>query len=88
MNNALKSVPAMAEILIATGARTATKYWTEKLTTKVSRPKYKGKPSRRQIELVVTIGPPNYAERGFIKSCKKAGEPFPVRKIQLRGLPT
>jgi hypothetical protein len=33
---------------------------------------------------VFTIGKPNYEEREFIKKCKKAGEPFPVKKIQVK----
>jgi hypothetical protein len=33
-----------------------------------------------------TIGIPNYL-REFIRKCKKAGEPFPVKKIQLKFLP-
>jgi len=37
--------------------------------------------------MVLTIGRPNYAEREFIKLCKKAGEPFPVKKMQLKFYP-
>jgi hypothetical protein len=36
------------------------------------------------IELTVMIGRPNHEAVDFIKACKKAGEPFPVRKIQLK----
>ena len=36
------------------------------------------------IEITLTIGRPNYAEREFIKDCQKAGEPFPVRNIQIK----
>jgi hypothetical protein len=39
--------------------------------------------TKRQTEIVVTIGKPNYAERKFIELAKKAGEPFPIKKIQL-----
>jgi hypothetical protein len=32
----------------------------------------------------LTIGAPNYRERAFIRQCDKAGEKFPVKKIQLQ----
>jgi len=37
--------------------------------------------------MVVTYGAPNYIEAKFVKVCKKAGEPFPVKKIQFRPFP-
>ena len=37
--------------------------------------------------ILVTIGGPAYRERQFVKACLKAGEPFPVRKVQIRGWP-
>lgn len=44
------------------------------------------KPDKRNksIELVLKLGAPNYREREFIQACKKAKEPFPVKKIQTR----
>lgn len=60
--------------------KTATKYVSPNMTIKATRRQQ----SRKAIEVVVTIGKPNYAERQFIKACKKAGEPFPVKKIQLK----
>lgn len=67
---------------------------TRKATYYVS-PKYvvsaalRGKPNKRarSTEIVVKIGKPNYAERKFIKLCLKAGEPFPMKKIQLKFYP-
>jgi hypothetical protein len=41
----------------------------------------------RSNSLVVTIGKPNFREREFIKTCQKAGEPLPVRKVQLKFWP-
>ena len=32
----------------------------------------------------LTCGKPNFAERAFVKKAVKAGEPFPVRKVQLK----
>ncbi len=34
--------------------------------------------------VLFTFGKPNYREKEFIASCLKAGEPFPVKKLQLR----
>lgn len=36
------------------------------------------------IEMVVHVGRPNYKERDFIKDAKKAGEPFPIKRVQVR----
>lgn len=78
----------LIETLLTTGAHTATKYLSDKRTAKATRRLYNGKPIRRQLQFVVTVGPPNYAEREFIKKCKKAGEPLPVKKIQLKFAPS
>lgn len=69
-----------------TDVRTATYYVNEKYTVKLTRQRrYK----KRDIAetFLLTCGRPNYRERDFIKQCKKAGESFPVRKIQLRYWP-
>ncbi len=70
--------------LIAQDARLATKYLSDKLTIKASRKLFQGKFNKNTIEVVLTIGKPNFAERQFIKDCKKAGVPFPVKNIQLK----
>jgi len=41
----------------------------------------------QSVTYLVTMGRPNYRSRGLIKTCKAAGEPFPVRKPQLRFWP-
>lgn len=71
--------------LLLNGAKTATKYVSEKLTIRASRKLYGGKlpPKGSNEEIVLTIGRPNFEAREFIKKCKKAGEKFPVKKIQL-----
>lgn len=38
----------------------------------------------QSVDLIVTVGKPNYRQRKFIAACKKAGEPFPIKKPQLR----
>lgn len=40
--------------------------------------------TRDRADIVLTIARPNYAERKFIKNLMKAGEPFPVKKVQLK----
>lgn len=39
----------------------------------------------RSTSFVLTVGKPNYRVRAFIKQCQQAGEPIPVKKVQLRG---
>lgn len=74
------------DALLSNGARRATKYLSETETVSAARVLYNGKLNKREIRttIVVKVGRPNYAERAFIKRCKKAGEPFPVKKVQLK----
>lgn len=37
-------------------------------------------------KFIVKFGRPNYKEREFIKACKKANEPFPIKKLQIKYL--
>lgn len=37
--------------------------------------------------ILLTTGRPNYRGRMFVKACQKAGEPFPVKRIQLKFWP-
>lgn len=72
----------MAELLESSAIK-ATKYLSEKLTVKGT---FRGRVTARArtAEILFTVGAPNYAEREFIKQCRKAGEPFPVKKVQLK----
>lgn len=72
--------------LVDTGSRQATKYVSDKLVITATRRTYDGKIMRGNIEVVLKIGKPNYAERQFIKLLKKAGEPFPVKDIVTKPL--
>lgn len=65
------------------GARKATAYIEPDKVVKVTRRFAPGK-ENLNVTLHLTWGRPNYAERKFIKACVKAGERFPVRKIQVR----
>jgi hypothetical protein len=64
----------------------ATYYHSDKEVAKVT---FHGKKDSRARTktFVVTIGRPNYEEREFIKKAKKAGEPFPIKKIQMKFVP-
>ena len=66
--------------------RRATKYLDDHTTVKCTRQRPFDK-RERQETVLVTMGKPNYAERNFIKNCKIVGEPFPVKKIQLKWWP-
>lgn len=68
------------------GAKSATKFISPKFVVKATRrlsTKYKPRPGDN-VDIVLTMGRPNYADRLFIKQCVKAGEPFPVRKVRLK----
>lgn len=76
----------LAEIILEGGAVKATKYFDEKTTVKAKRVTYQGKIDKRncRTHIVFTIGKPNYEEQQFIKVAKKAGESFPIKKIQIK----
>ena len=67
----------------------AVKYFSEKEVISATRRIYNGKIDRRDksVEILVKIGKPNYIQCEFIKKCKKVGEPFPVKKIQIKYIP-
>lgn len=63
--------------------RTATYYDSPKHTLRLTR---QGKPDRRARSktFVLTVGAPNYEARQFIKKARRAGEPFPIKRVQVR----
>jgi hypothetical protein len=81
-----KAADQCVRAILYAGAWKATKYVSPNLTVKVTRKLYgkKRRPSQKAFELVLTAGKPNYEERAFIKTLGKAGEPFPVKKVQLK----
>ncbi len=92
MKIARKTLNDIVEILMThPDAKRVTKYMSPLATVKGTR---QGKLYRRadsrpdswgvQTTILITIGRPNYAERQFIKKAKKAGEPFPVKKYQIK----
>lgn len=74
------------EGLLRSNARSATVYLSPEArvtATHVNKPDKRN----RSTTMSVTFGKLNWAGREFVKACKRAGEPFPVRKVQLRWWP-
>ena len=66
--------------------RKATKYLDWRMVVKCTAQR---KLDRRDKSgtFLLTIGGPNYLEQRFLRLCKKAGEPMPVKKIQITPWP-
>lgn len=63
---------AITRLMEVESARKVTLFVSDKEVIHVSRKQYKGKFSKRAVELVITVGRPNYEDRVFIKSLKKS----------------
>ena len=77
-------------LLLKTGAWKATRYISDKQVERVTRRRYLRSRkvfSKYEMDFVVSLGRPNYIDRKFIKACEKAGESFPIKKVQLKFLP-
>lgn len=75
----------VVEAIINNEAIKATKFISPKLIVRATRKLYGKKIIKNHnIEITLTIGKPNWAEREFIKLCEKSGEPFPIKKVQLK----
>ena len=72
--------------LLRSGARSATVYLSNKYRVTATCLQKPDKRNRSNT-IAVTYGQLNWAGREFVKACKKAGEPFPVKKVQLRWWP-
>ena len=72
------AVGQVVDEILEHGAYKATKFiYTEKqvITIKATRKRYKGKARKGDnVDIVLTIGKPNYEEREKIKRAKKAGQ--------------
>lgn len=77
------SLAKVTEACLELGARKATVFQSPKLIIRATR-RFKKSGRNTRDEVLLTFGAPNYAERKFIKACQKAGEPLPVRKVQLK----
>ena len=69
--------------LLDSGARSATVYVSDKARVTATR-LFRADRRNSRDTIVVTYGALNYAGREFVKACKRAGEPLPVKKVQLR----
>lgn len=78
----------LAEIILEGGAIRATKYYDDHTVVSAQRKLFNNKIYKgdRIVEIIFKVGRPNFAEREFIKNCKKVNEPFPIKKIQMRFL--
>lgn len=82
----MQAVAKVVAALVDSGARTATKYISPTERVRATR-RHRPRRGARNVDIVLTIGRPNYADRAFIKKCAAAGEPFPVRRVQLKHWP-
>ena len=78
-----KAFSQLAEAILEGGAKKATKYFGPNEVLKAT---YQGKRDRRSRShtILFTCGKPNYKERKFITAVEKAGESFPVKRLQLK----
>jgi hypothetical protein len=84
----MNAISQVVETLLRADAWRATKYISDKLIVRATRKLYGRKINKNgKVKILLTIGRPAYREREFIKSCKKAGESFPVQKIQIQAIP-
>ena len=83
---ALKFVETVLVNLLVTEAHVATKYITPRFILRATRKLSNKRIDRRdsKVEIVLTIGSPNYLERDFIRDCKKSSEPFPIKGVILK----
>lgn len=81
-----KYVGDVVNQLVDTDTIKATKFINSEYVIRATRKRFGGKIDKRSktIDIVLTIGKPNYEEREFIKKLRLVREPFPVRKIQLK----
>lgn len=86
MNTALAVAKCIAALEAAPEMRRATVFLAENFTVKATR-RFKHSRRARYQNFVLSYGVPNFAERRFIRDCRKAGVPFPVKKVQLRAWP-
>ncbi len=79
-----KAISQVIETILEGGAIQATKYFSETLIVRARRRTYGGKVVKGNTEILLTIGKPNYQEREFIKTCKRAKEPFPIKRVLIK----
>jgi hypothetical protein len=68
-------------IILMDGVERATKYLSPTMVMRAHRLPVPDR--KKSAAMVVVVCPPDKEERRFIRQCQKAGEPFPVKRIQL-----
>ena len=85
-------IPKVIASILDGDVRRATKYISPKLVVRAVLQTFKihGRRPRKgeNIQITLTIGRPNYKERDFIKDCKEAKEPFPVKGVIIELIPS
>jgi hypothetical protein len=79
--NINKYISDVVEVVRTDGIKSAVKYVSTDLVIKATKRSWS---CAKHTEILLCIGKPNFYEREFIKRCKKVGEKFPVRKIQIK----
>lgn len=83
MDERSRAVADVVSTILEQGAYKVTKCLTEKLTVKATRKKYKGRWRKNDnVDIVVTVGRPNYEERELIKRAKRDNTPYPLKKVK------
>lgn len=84
----MSAVKEAVEALLRTDSNKATKFISEKEVVRATRRLIGGKIAKTgNIEVTLTFGKPNFAERKYVKALKAAKEPFPVKKVWLKAVP-
>jgi hypothetical protein len=81
----------LAGWIIDKGAKRVVKFLAPNRVVKATRKTYRGQTRREALRdpsttIIFTISRPNYSERLFVKQCKRAEVPFPVKKVRVTWL--
>lgn len=79
-------ISTVVKALLDSRAKRTTKYLAPDLVVSVCA-RHRPDKRNRSNDYVLKLGKPNYLERRFIAQCRQAGEPFPVKKVQLKAWP-
>jgi hypothetical protein len=74
----------LAARILNGSARKATKFLSARQVVKATIRGGKIDKRDRRVEILFTVGRPNYEERQFIKVAEAAGEAFPVKRVQIK----
>jgi len=88
MDITLKNIiSGVVDVLLENNSYKAEKYLSEKLVVRATRRIFGGKIVKGNIEVLLVVGKPNYAQRAFIKRSKKNKLMFPLKQIILTSVP-